>query len=76
MKIIFRLIEGGSKPDFGKKLEYVFGNATEPKHNIDRSIAMENQLKSIGVFDNESGRKLILDNLIKAFNDPSSTLKV
>jgi hypothetical protein len=68
-------IEGGVKLNFGKKLEYIFGNATGTKHNIDRSIAMENQLKKIGILDDEAGRKLVLENLTKAFNDPSSILK-
>lgn len=40
-------------------MEYVFGNATGAKHNIDRSIAMEKQLNSIGVFDNDTGIKLM-----------------
>lgn len=66
----------GLKADFGKKLEYVFGNATGTKHNIDRSIAMEKQLNSIGIFDNKAGREIVQDNLTKAFNDPSSILKV
>lgn len=62
-------------PYFGKKLEYIFGNATGNKHNIDRSIAMERQLNSIGVFDDAFGRKLVLDNLSDAFDNPSSILK-
>ncbi|MEY9977998.1 hypothetical protein [Lysinibacillus sp. RC79] len=62
-------------PYFGKKLEYIFGNATGNKHNIDRSIAMERQLNSIGIFDDATGRKLVLDNLSDAFDNPSSILK-
>lgn len=62
-------------PYFGKKLEYIFGNATGNKHTIDRSIAMERQLNSIGVFDDAFGRKLVLDNLSDAFDNPSSILK-
>lgn len=62
-------------PYFGKKLEYIFGNATGNKHNIDRSIAMERQLNSIGIFDDPFGRKLVLDNLSDAFDNPSSILK-
>lgn len=68
--------KSGAKADYGKKLEYVFGNATGSKHNIDRSIAMEKQLNSIGIFDNKVGREIVQDNLTKAFNDPSSILKV
>ncbi|UAC49576.1 hypothetical protein K6959_07100 [Bacillus aquiflavi] len=62
-------------PDFGRKMDYVFGNATGNKHNIDRSIAMERQLNSIGIFDNKTGRKHVLDNLTDTFNDASSILK-
>lgn len=57
-------------------MDYVFGKATGSKHNIDRSIAMEKQLNSIGVFDTKNGRKLVQDNLTNTFNDPSSLLKV
>jgi len=62
-------------PELGQKLEYIFGNATGAKHNIDRSIAMERQLNSIGIFNNESGRKLVQENLINTFNDASSVAK-
>jgi len=62
-------------PNFGQKMEYVFGNATGNKHNIDRSIAMERQLNSIGIFDNSKGRELVLDNLTDTFHDGSSILK-
>ncbi|WP_310551895.1 hypothetical protein [Paenibacillus glufosinatiresistens] len=63
-------------PEFGRKLEYIFGNATGSKHNIDRSIAMENQLKSIGIFDNQAGRELVLKNLTDDFKDPKSISKI
>lgn len=56
-------------------MEYVFGNATGNKHNIDRSIAMKRQLNSVGIFDNETGRKLVLEKLTKTFNNTSSILK-
>ncbi|MFA9560387.1 pre-toxin TG domain-containing protein [Evansella sp. AB-rgal1] len=62
-------------PDFGRKMEYVFGKATGTKHNIDCSIAMERQLNSIGIFNNDKGRKLVLGNLTDSFNDASSILK-
>src|SRR5690625_594265 len=63
-------------PKYGRKLDYVFGKATGSKHNIDRSIAMEKQLNSIGVFDTKDGRKIVQNNLTNAFNDPKSVLKV
>ncbi|MFA9464179.1 MAG: RHS repeat-associated core domain-containing protein [Velocimicrobium sp.] len=73
-----KVIKGASNavPEFGKKLEYVFGNATGNIHNIERSVEMERQLKSIGIFDNASGRNLVLDNLTEAYNNSSSILKV
>lgn len=33
---------------------------------------MELQLNSIGIFDDAKGKKLVLDNLSNAFDDPSS----
>ena len=70
------VVEGGLKADFGKKLEYIFGNATGTSHNVERSIAMEKQLNSIGIFDNEAGREIVEDNLSEALNKPTSILKV
>ena len=59
-------------PYFGSKLEFIFGNATGNKNHIERSLAMELQLNSIGIFDDAKGKKLVLDNLSNAFDDPSS----
>jgi len=59
-------------PYFGSKLEFIFGNATGNKNHIERSLAMEMHLNSIGIFDDAKGKKLVLDNLSNAFNDPSS----
>ncbi|WP_202974239.1 hypothetical protein, partial [Lysinibacillus tabacifolii] len=50
-------------PYFGSKLEFIFGNATGNKKHIERSLAMELQLNSIGIFDDAKGKKLVLDNL-------------
>lgn len=69
------VIEGSGKAELGRKLDYIFGNATGSKHNIDRSIAMERQLNSIGIFNNAEGRQLVEKNLIEAFNNPASILK-
>ncbi|MFJ7647696.1 hypothetical protein ACIQ1H_09110 [Lysinibacillus sp. NPDC097279] len=74
MEVDSNLCKG--EPYFGRKLEYMFGNATGNRHNIERSIAMELQLNSIGIFDDATGRKLVLDNLSEAFEDPLSILKV
>ncbi|AVK84465.1 hypothetical protein C3943_13235 [Lysinibacillus sp. B2A1] len=62
-------------PYFGSKLEFIFGNATGNKNHIERSLAMELQLNSIGIFDDAKGKKLVLDNLSNAFDDPSSIVK-
>jgi len=59
-------------PYFGSKLEFIFGNATGNKNHIERSLAMELQLNSIGIFDDAKGKKLVLDNLSNAFDEPSS----
>ncbi len=59
-------------PYFGSKLEFIFGNATGNKKHIERSLAMELQLNSIGIFDDAKGKKLVLDNLSNAFDDPTS----
>lgn len=55
-------------PNIGNKLEYAFGNATGSPHNISRSIQNENNLNSIGIFDNEKGRTLMNDYLQEAYN--------
>lgn len=62
-------------PYYGQKLEYIFGNATGNKNHIERSLAMEIQLNSIGIFDDAKGKKLVLDNLSDAFDNPSSIIK-
>ena len=53
------VVEGGLKADFGKKLEYIFGNATGTSHNVERSIAMEKQLNSIGILIMKLEEKLL-----------------
>lgn len=62
-------------PYFGLKLEFIFGNATGNKNHIDRSLAMEQKLNNIGIFDDAKGKKLVLDNLSNAFDNPSSIIK-
>ena len=47
------------QPIIGNKLEYAFGNATGSDHNISRSMQNENNLNSIGIFDNKEGRSLM-----------------
>ena len=57
------------KPDIGNKMEYIFGNATGSSHNISRSLSMERELNSIGIFDNENGREIVTDVLYDAFGN-------
>ncbi len=64
------------KPDYGKKFDYLFGKATGSKHNIDRSVSMEKQLNSVGIFDNKTGRGILETHLTKTFNDKKSVLQV
>ncbi|MFE3573962.1 hypothetical protein [Lysinibacillus sp. NPDC059133] len=73
MKVDSGVCEG--IPYFGKKLEYIFGNATGNKNHIERSLALEIQLNSIGIFNDGKGKKLVLDNLSDAYNNPSSIIK-
>jgi len=70
--IVISPIIYSSIPDIGRKLEYLFGNATSNQHNIDRSIQMERQLNSIGIFDNENGRLYINEVLNNTVNNPNN----
>ncbi|MBK1811937.1 DUF1906 domain-containing protein [Clostridium sp. YIM B02505] len=62
----------GEEAEIGRKLEYVFGNATGTKHNIERSLDMENKLNKIGIFDNSEGRALMEEELQKSFNNTTN----
>ncbi len=73
-RIIRNLTKGS--PVIGKKLEYIFGNATGTKHNRDRSIAMERQLNGIGIFNNAKGRRLMMNHLTRAYKNSKNILKV
>ena len=59
-------------PQLGNKLEYIFGKATGNLHNIQRSIDLQRKVNSIGIYDNENGRKIILDALSRTLNDKTS----
>ena len=68
--------KGVGKAEIGRKLEYVFGKATESKHNIERSLDMERQLNKIGIFDNAKGRSIVQEHLEAAFeNTTNGTLQ-
>lgn len=73
------LLEGGKKilkPKLGKKLDFLFGKATGNKNNIQRSTTMLRQLNSIGIFDNDTGRKLLKNHLVKVLNNSKNVLAV
>jgi hypothetical protein len=59
----------GGEPHIGTKLDYLFGKATGRPHSVQRSIAMQNSLESIGIFDTLIGRELVHRHLISAFKD-------
>ncbi|MCC5945592.1 MAG: hypothetical protein JJT94_11710 [Bernardetiaceae bacterium] len=61
-------------PNIGKKLDFVFGKATGRLHNIQRSTAMQRQLNSIGIFDNEIGRSYLNSHLGKVLNNSKNIL--
>ena len=56
-------------PEIGRKLDYLLGNATGTKHNIERSTEMLNSLKRIGLNDDEATRKLLTEHLTEVLND-------
>ncbi len=66
------VLKGSSDTVIGNKLEYVFGNATGSRHNIERSLDMENKLNEIGIFDNATGRAFMENELEKAFNNTTN----
>lgn len=57
-------------PDLGRKLEYLFGNATGSKQNSDRSIALARQLNRIGIQGDANGRAIVTEHLTLALNNP------
>jgi len=69
-------MEGESSlvPQIGKKLDFVFGKATGRLHNIQRSITMERQLNSIGIFDNAAGNSYLRSHLGQVLNNSKSIL--
>jgi RHS repeat-associated protein len=62
-------------PVLGKKLEYLFGNATGSIHNTDRSVSLESQLRRIGIYDDAAGRDAVTAHLRDVLNDEGSTVE-
>lgn len=59
-------------PNLGRKLDYLFGQATGRLHNIDRSQSMLRQLQRIGLPDRPDVRRYLADHFTKVVNDPSN----
>jgi hypothetical protein len=56
-------------PSLGRKLDYLFGQATGSAHNVRRSHDMFYQLRRIGISDNSAGRQYIADHLTAVLNN-------
>ena len=61
-----------NEPVIGNKLNYVFGEATGRKHNLERTNEMTLTLKGIGINNDTLGRKVVYDNLVNTFHNPNS----
>ena len=59
------LVHNKCKVQISQKLEYVFGNATGSKHNIDRSQGLLDQVQSIGINDTPKGRQYMLEQIME-----------
>ncbi len=62
----------GNAPILSQKLDYVFGKATGRQHNLDRSLGMLRQLKSIGIHDTPTSRADMATHLKQVFHDQNS----
>lgn len=63
---------GAGRAELGSKLDFVFGRATGNRHNIERSIGMENQLRRVGIFDTPAGRAHVQQHLDDVLGDASN----
>ncbi|MDO4639504.1 MAG: hypothetical protein Q4A77_06600 [Leptotrichia hongkongensis] len=61
-------------PIIGNKLNYVFGEATGRKHNLERTNEMALTLKGIGINNDTLGRKVVYNNLVNTFHNPHSVI--
>lgn len=64
------LVHNECVPDLGRKLEYVFGNATGHAHNVERSTDLARQLNRIGIQGDASGRQLLTEHFTMTLNNP------
>ncbi len=65
----------GSGGKIGTKLEYVFGKATGPVHNVERSISMLKKLQSVGTYDNKAERSLLQSHLKSVYSSTGGILQ-
>ncbi len=61
-----------AEPVLGQKLNYLFGKASGRQHNLDRSLGMLRQLKSIGIHDTPTSRADMATHLKQVFHDQNS----
>ena len=59
------LVHNKCKVQLSQKLDYIFGNATGDKHNIDRAQGLLEQVHSIGINDTPKGRQYMLEQLME-----------
>jgi hypothetical protein len=65
--------EGSSRTaDIGRKLEYLFGNATGRAHNLERSADMLRQMERIGLPDTLANRQLMSKHFQDVLNNASN----
>jgi hypothetical protein len=58
--------------DIGRKLEYLFGNATGRAHNLERSADMLRQMERIGLPDTLANRQLMSKHFQDVLNSASN----
>jgi len=61
--------------DIGRKLDYLYGNATGNVHNIQRSLDMQRQLERIGLHNTPSNRAYLVQHLQTVLNNPTNVPK-
>ena len=59
------LVHNKCKVQLSQKLDYIFGNATGDKHNIDRAQGLLEQVQSIGINDTPKGRQYMIEQLME-----------
>ncbi len=62
-------------PEFGRKLDYLFGQATGNLHNVQRSVSMLQELRKIGINDTAEARAYVANHLTQILNDTSSIIQ-